>query len=117
MATFVNRKRKITNQINSTPTIIFANDEHTCAIESILLINPTENNCLINIYNLTELDDEVTHVTFRNNINLPAYEILNILQDVSSFNTETSDVFFAYSDASYNVFNTIVSYVEFNQLP
>lgn len=116
MPAFVNRKRKIVNQINSTPTIIFANDQHTCAIESILLINPTDNNCLITIYNLTEINDEATQVTLKDNITLPAYEMIDIMQNISSFNTETSDIYFAYSDASYNVFNTIVSYIEFNQL-
>lgn len=114
---FVNRKRKIVNQINSTPTIIFGNNQHTCAIESIILINTSENNCIINIYNLTELEEEATQVTLKNNINLPAFEMVNILQEMSPINTEIEDVFFAYSDASYNNFNSIVNYIEFTQLP
>lgn len=114
---FVNSKNNKVYEINNTPTLIFANDQNTCYIDCIILSNISENQCNVTIYNLTEIEVNVPYeFIIQKNIIIPAYGMIDVLQG-TYLTVEIGDILFAYSDASFNVFNSWINYRELKQLP
>lgn len=117
MATFpfVNFKMLPTANINSTPTIIFGNDQYTCVLDGIILASVTNNVILVTLYVAREVTiGTETDFILANQISLNPSERINVLSD--SFTLESGDLLYAYSDFSGNIFNSFISYRELTEL-
>ena len=110
----VNFKRVMTQNIESTPQIIFANERHTCLIDSLLLTNLGETDIYISLYVLYE-EGELTpspiqHFLHKNTY-IPAQATLE-LGFGEGLSLQAGDVLFANSNYHANLFNSYVCYRE-----
>lgn len=113
-APYVNAKNFITQQINSTPTLIFGNDQHTCLIQQVLFVNLSEvNEININLYILKEIDNIPQEITIANNIKV----LDSLIYENIPLIFEPGDLLFAYSFQYGSIFNTEVSYLELTEQP
>ena len=114
---FVNFERWLAQDIDSTPNLIFGNDQSNCIIDGVFITNTTPNVISVNIYILYEDDEEIpTQHTLGQSISIDAYGCIDLLKG-STITTKAGDTIFAYSDFSGNLFNTCVSYRVLNQTP
>lgn len=102
--------------IDSTPTIIFGNDQTTCILDSIIISNLTSNQILVSLYIAREITiGTESDFIFGNSIPINPNDRIDILKG-STITLELGDLLYAYSDFSGNTFNTFISYRELNQL-
>jgi len=119
----VNYKSTITNDIGSTPTLIFGS-EKSCSIESIWIVNTTQNSLFVDITILREIDNEPKSTYIIRKLPITAYgkqEIINaniqnnvgISSTPQAYYTLPGDTMFANSDFIQNRFECHVNYREF----
>lgn len=113
---FVVFKMWPTANINSTPTLIFGNDQNGCILDGILVSNITDNVIILKFYILREVEEETaTEFVVANNVVINANDRIDILKD-STLTLEIGDTLYAYSDFSGNLFNTFISYRSLTEL-
>ena len=113
---FVNFKMQPTSTINSTPVIIFGNDQHTCLIDGIVLANTTDSPIEVKV-SVTREGVEGTKIYFSlaNKIVIQSGDRTDILIN-AALTLEPGDLLYASSDYSTNSFDTFVSYRELTEL-
>ncbi len=114
---FVNFRMQPTQNVSSTPFLIFGNDLHTCEIDGITLANLTESSIVVTL----SVSREVEVGTDTNFIYLPEALIkpmdrLEVMQG-TTLRLEAGDLLYARSDNSDSFFNTFVNYRELQELP
>lgn len=112
---FVVFKMWPTVNINSTPTLIFGNDQNSCLLDSLLVSNITDNVIIVKFYILREVEETPIEFVLANNIVINANDRIDLLKD-STLTLELGDTLYAYSDFSGNLFNTFVSYRSLTEL-
>lgn len=126
---FVKFKRYITQDIASSPLLIFGDDQHLCKAESLIITNTTEEICKVTIYCLADfegnfkekiftqqiLEDQSGGYIIQKEIMVSPFGRIDILQG-TSLTLEPGDLLFAYSQASFITFNTWINYKEFQQI-
>ena len=114
---FVDYKRWPVQDIDSTPTLIFGNDQTNCIIEGLFITNTTNNIINVNVYMLYEDEDgnPIEHYLVKS-LKINALDSVDFLKG-NQIIVKSEDTIFAYSDFSGNLFNTYVSYIELNQTP
>lgn len=113
---FVNWKMLPTANINSTPTLIFGNDQHTCLVDGVILSNLVSNVILVTLSVIREIEVGVeTSFVLASQLSLNPNEKPESLLEMS-LTLEPGDLLYANSDYSGNLFNTFVTYREFLEL-
>jgi len=113
---FVNFKMLPTLNIDSTPMLIFGNDQYTCVLDGIFLASVTNNIILITLYVAREVSiGTETDFILANQISLNPNDRCDVLQNTSMI-LEPGDLLYASSDFSGNIFNSFVSYRELTEL-
>lgn len=114
-APYVNFKTQATENIESTPTIIFGNDQHTCLINNVLITNLSDQNEItVKLYMAREVTIGIdTDFPIAKNIIVKDY--LNFEEIPWIF--EPGDLLYANSYDYQSTFNTLVSYLELTQQP
>jgi hypothetical protein len=105
-----------TNEISSTPMLIFGNDQNVCLLDSIFLTNLTDNpiEVTLSLSREVEIGTETDFVIV-NEMSLDAKGRIDVLQN-TSLTLQPGDLLYAYSDFSENVFNAFISYRELTEL-
>lgn len=114
-APYVNFKTQATDNIESTPTIIFGNDQHNCLIDSVLITNLSDQNEItVRLYMAREVTIG-TDTDFLIAKNIVVKDNLNFEEIPWIF--EPGDLLYANSYDYQSTFNTLVSYLELTQQP
>lgn len=112
---FVNFKMLPTLKIGSTPTIIFGSDQCTCLIDGIVLANLTPSAIIVTVYVSREITSGAeTKIVFANHVSIQSNDRVDLLLNCS-LTLQPGDLLYAFSNYSYNIFNTFVSYRELVQ--
>lgn len=114
---WVNYLMSAESDINSTPRLIFGNDQHTCIIDGIILSNKTidENAINISLYFIREVNLVPVYFYLYNEIQLGKNETVDVLVNKTLF-LEPGDIMYAVSNNVRHVFDTFVSYRVLNEL-
>ncbi len=113
---FVNFKMQPTSSINSTPTLIFGNDQHTCIIDGLVLSNTSENVIKVTVSVAREVaQNKESYFSLASKVFIQPNDRIDILIN-AVLNLEPGDLLYASSDYSTNSFDTFVSYRELTEL-
>ncbi len=113
---FVIFDRQLTANINSTPTIIFGEDQHTCFVQGVIITNMTDNIILVTLYRAIEETPGIeTDIVTGNKIPVQPYCLQDILAGTYLI-IKPGDLLYALSDFSGNIFNTTVNFHKLTEL-
>lgn len=113
---FVNWKMAPMANINSTPTLIFGNDQHTCIVDGIILANLVDNVILVSLSVTREVEIGVeTTFVLAQQLPLQPYEKIDALLNMT-LTLEPGDLLYTNSDYASNSFNAFVNYRELTEL-
>lgn len=107
---FVTFKSRPTHKVNSDNNLIFGT-QFTSIVDSILIINTSKTNILVEITMLKEFEGNPVTVTIEKSINIPKDSKAEILTGMVIY-AEVGDTIFAKSNYSSNTFDSLVSYRE-----
>lgn len=114
---FVSFKLQPTEQISSTPQLIFGS-QVTCILDGLIIANQCDDRLLFSLYLLREDQSPTptgaTQYMLVSNKPLEAQDSVDLLESKTLF-LEAGDTLYAYSDYNSNVFNTFVSYRQLNE--
>lgn len=112
----VNWKMSPTANINSTPTLVFGNDQHTCIVDGIILSNLTDAIILVSLSVAREIEIGVeTTFVLAQQLPLQPFERIDALLNMT-LTLEPGDLLYANSDYAGNSFNIFVNYRELTEL-
>jgi len=104
-----------TLKVGSSPTIIFGSDLYTCLIDGIVLANLTTNAIFVTVYVSREITTGTdTKFIFANHVSIQASDRVDLLLNCA-LTLQAGDLLYAFSNYSYNTFNSFVSYRELVQ--
>jgi hypothetical protein len=116
---WVNYKMTLTANVNSTPTIVFGSDTHTCVLNNINVCNTSSNDILVYFYVL-RIDVGNAFFKFSQFISKnTSQDLLNITTisgvpspSTSELTLESGDILYGYSNALHNTFDCLISFAE-----
>lgn len=115
-APFVNFKMTPTQNISSSPTLIFGNDQHTCLIDGIILSNLTDKVILVTLTIAREIEVGVeTLFVLADEIPIQPSDRVDALLNMT-LTLQPGDLLYAQSDYSENIFNAFINYRELTEI-
>lgn len=113
---WVNFKMTPTQDVSSTPTIIFGNDVHTCLLDGVVLANISDTIILVTLSIAREVTvGTETDFILGDQIPLQPHDRVDVLCN-TTLTLEAGDLLYASSDDASHLFNTFVSYRELTEL-
>jgi hypothetical protein len=102
-----------TANINNTPTLVFGTEVY-CRLDSIRIVNNSNNNILVDIKLLREISEVPRYFNIFNHANIDPYGCQDLLSiDYGGLiYVEPGDILFGNSDFSKNKFDCLISYRE-----